>query len=135
MQSPTPSNTVNPLRVLVVEDEPLIRWAVVETLTEGGHTVLEAGDAATAIQTMRAGSGSIDVVLLDLRLPDSDDLSLLARIRQQSPSTAVVMMTAHGTAQMALDAKAMGAYDVIGKPFDVGGIEDLLVTAYRSQRS
>ncbi len=121
--------------MLVVEDEALIRWAVVETLTEAGHTVLEAANAATAIQTLGDGSGSIDVVLLDFRLPDSNDLSLLERIRRQSPSTAIVMMTAYGTGQMTLDARALGAYDVIGKPFDVRGIEGLLVAAHRSKAS
>jgi DNA-binding NtrC family response regulator len=135
MHSLIPSKAARPLRVLVVEDEALIRWAVVETLTEAGHTVLEAADAATAIQTVGIESQSIDVVLLDFRLPDSADLSLLKRIRQQSPSTGVVMMTAHGTPQMVDDAKALGAYEVIGKPFDMRTLEKILVAACRANAS
>ncbi len=135
MHSATPSKAARPLRVLVVEDESLIRWAVVETLTEAGHTVAEASDAATALRVVGNESKSIDVVLLDFRLPDSADLSLLERIVQQAPSTAVVMMTAHGTPQMVDGAKALGAYEVIAKPFDVRTLEELLVSAYRSKAS
>ena len=69
------------LRVLVVDDEPLIRWSLAETLEQSGHAVVEAGDAASAIRTVSAGD-PFDVVLLDYRLPDSNDLNLLATIRK-----------------------------------------------------
>ena len=122
------------LRVLIVEDEMLIRWAVAETLTEAGHRVLEANDAATTLRLLNT-SESIDVVLLDFRLPDCDDLSLVERIRQQTPSSAVVMMTAFGTPQMMAHAKRLGVYEVIAKPFDVGTIAGLLAEAHRSKTS
>src|SRR6185436_59550 len=69
----------SPLRVLVVDDEPLIRWSVAETLGERGFEVVETGDALATRVAVRADP-SFDVVLLDYRLPDSDDLSLLASI-------------------------------------------------------
>jgi DNA-binding NtrC family response regulator len=116
--------------VLVVEDETLIRWAVAETLTEAGHTVFQAMDAAGALQALGQASAPFDVVLLDFRLPDSDDLSLLERIRQQAPTSAVVMMTAFGTPEMSAQAKSLGVYEVVTKPFDVPTIADLLVDAY-----
>ena len=122
------------LRVLIVEDEPLIRWAVAETLTEAGHKVLEASDAATTLRLLNT-SESIDVVLLDFRLPDCDDLSLVERIRQQTPSSAVVMMTAFGTPQMTDDAKRLGVYEIIAKPFDVEAVAGLLAEAHRSKTS
>ena len=122
------------LRVLIVEDEALIRWAVAETLTGARHTVLEAPDAATALRVLNA-SDPIDVVLLDFRLPDSDDLSLVERIRRQTSSSAIVMMTAFGTPQMTADAKRLGVYEVIAKPFDVGTIAGLLAEAHRSKTS
>jgi DNA-binding NtrC family response regulator len=78
-------------------------------------------------------SDPFDVVLLDFRLPDSDDLSLLRRIRRLTPGTAVVMMTAHGTTQMTADAKDLGAYDVIAKPFDMESIPRVLVDACQSR--
>jgi DNA-binding NtrC family response regulator len=132
--SPSSSSTaVGRLRVLLVEDENLIRWAVAETLTEAGHSVREAPDAATALRAVGQTSEPFDVVLLDFRLPDSDDLSLLERIRQQAPSSAIVMMTAHGTRQMTEDAKTLGVYEVIAKPFDVHMLEDVIVKAYQSK--
>ena len=122
------------LRVLVVEDETLIRWAVAEALTAAGHTVLEAPDAATALQVVAEAPQPLDVVLLDLRLPDSSDLSLLAAIRRKTPSSAVVMMTAHGTPEDAAGARALGAFEVLEKPFDVQGLERLIVAACRARR-
>jgi len=130
----TSEAAVGSLRVLIVEDEPLIRWAVAETLTEAHHTVLEAPDAATALRVLNT-SDPIDVVLLDFRLPDSDDLSLVERIRRQTTSSAIVMMTAYGTSQMTADAKKLGVYEVIAKPFDVGALAGLLAEAHRSKAS
>ena len=62
------------LRVLVVDDEPLIRWSLSETLEQSGHAVVEAGDAEGALRALSAGR-PFDVVLLDYRLPDSNDLT------------------------------------------------------------
>lgn len=134
MLSSHSSTAVAPLRVLVVEDEALIRWAVAETLTEAGHTVLEAPDAATALRVVDT-SDPIDVVLLDFRLPDSDNLALVEGIRRQRPSSAIVMMTAFGTPQMTADAKKLGVYAIIAKPFDVGAVAGLLAEAHRSKTS
>lgn len=122
-----------PLRVLVVEDEALIRWAVTEALTAAGHTVLEAPDAATALQVVADAPQPLDAVLLDLRLPDSSDLSLLAAIRRHTPTSAVVMMTAHGTPEDAAAARALGAFEVVEKPFDVQRLEQLVVAACRAR--
>ena len=129
------STAVRPLRVLVVEDESLIRWAVGETLTEAGHTVLQATNAATALQAIGQASEPFDIVLLDFHLPDSDDLSLAEQIRKRTPSTAMVMMTAFGTPQMVDDAKRLGVYEVITKPFDVGALAGLLTAAHQSKAS
>ena len=141
---PLPDNDSNPvtpparndeahLRVLVVEDETLIRWAVAEALTAAGHQVVEAPDAATARRVVAESPEPVDAVLLDLRLPDSSDLSLLEAIRRDSPSSAVVMMTAHGTPDDAARAKALGAFEVVEKPFDVQAIERVVVAAWRAR--
>lgn len=121
-----------PLRMLVVEDEALIRWAVVETLTAAGHHVLQAANAAAAVEAVSA-SQPIDVVLLDFRLPDSNDLSLLTTIRRTSPASAVVMMTAYGTPETTAEAKRLGVYDVLAKPFDIGCLEGVLLQAYEAR--
>lgn len=82
-----------PLRVLVVEDETLLRWSLVEILRRRGHTVIEAISASAAREAMNNSGQPFDVVFLDLRLPDSSDLRLLDEIRQRMPRSAVVMMT------------------------------------------
>jgi two-component system response regulator HydG len=74
-------------------------------------------------------------VLLDFRLPDSNDLSLLADIRRLTPVTAVVMMTAHGTPETLARARALGVYDILSKPFDVGEVERVLLDAHRARAS
>jgi two-component system NtrC family response regulator len=122
------------LAVLVVDDELLIRWAIAETLRTCGHGVAEASDAATARQVLDGADGQIDVVLLDVRLPDSDDLRLLTEIRERSPATAIVVMTALGMADLQANALSMGAHAVIEKPFDINVIEPLVRHAHAARR-
>ena len=117
------------LRVLVVDDEPLIRWSLSEVLTESGHSVTEAADAASAVRAVN-GDGPFDVVLLDFRLPDSNDLNLLSTIRRQAPQSAVIMMTAYGTPEMTSGALALGAYRVVPKPFEVHDLVALVSQAH-----
>jgi DNA-binding NtrC family response regulator len=119
-----------PLRVLVVEDEPLIRWSIAETLAQGGHQVVEAASAADAVQAIHDTPQPIDVVLMDLRLPDSSDLELLASIRRLRPESAVVLMTAYGTPEVARHALELGVYRVIDKPFDMHVLDGLLREAH-----
>jgi DNA-binding NtrC family response regulator len=118
-----------PMRLLVVEDEALLRWAIVETLTGAGHDVVQAGDAASARRALSESASPIDAVLLDFRLPDSNDLELLADIRRLSPPSAVVMMTAHGTQDMLDGARALGVYDILSKPFDMSAVPGILAAA------
>jgi DNA-binding NtrC family response regulator len=115
------------LRVLVVDDEPLIRWSIAETLAAAGHHVTEAQDAASALEAMR-GDPNPDLVLLDFRLPDSSDLGLLARIRQAAPEAAVIMMTAFGTPDMTAGALQLGALKVLNKPFNMHDLQDVVRT-------
>jgi DNA-binding NtrC family response regulator len=122
----------SPLRVLVVEDESLIRWSIAETLAQGGHRVVEAASAADAVQAIHDTPQPIDVVLMDLRLPDSSDLGLLASVRRLRPESAVVLMTAYGTPEVARSALALGAYRVIDKPFDMDVLDPLVREAHEA---
>jgi CheY-like chemotaxis protein len=88
------------LRVLVVEEELLLRWSIAETLTHAGHIVLEAEDGAVAVQALTNAAQAVDAVVLDYRLPDSNDFTLLATIRRLSPDSAVILMTAYGTPEV-----------------------------------
>lgn len=119
----------SPLHVLVVDDELLIRWSVAETLSAAGHSVVQASDGRSAMDALVAMS-NVDVVLLDYRLPDSDDLALLGRIRQAAPNAAVVMMTAYGTPETVRGALALGAQAVMTKPFDMCELTTLVCHAH-----
>jgi DNA-binding NtrC family response regulator len=122
------------LRVLVVEDELLIRWAIAETLGPAGHTVIEAENGAAAVRTLTNTSEAVDVVMLDYRLPDSNDLTLLAAIRRLSPRSGVILMTAHGTPEVTTGALDLGVYQVMDKPFELHHLEPLLLEAFASRR-
>ena len=121
------------LRILVVEDETLIRWSIAETLAEQGHAVVEASTARGAIDVLQERPEPVDVVLLDFRLPDSNDLGLLADIRRLRPESAVVMMTAFGSPDVTRGALELGAYRVIGKPFDMHHLDALVRDAHNSR--
>lgn len=120
------------LRVLVVDDEPLIRWSLTETLSDAGHTVQEAGDTVEVLHAL-AGSAPFDVVLLDYRLPDSNDLNLLSTIRRLSPESRVIMMTAFGTPEVTAGALALGAFRIVSKPFGVKEMADLVLRAHAAE--
>lgn len=112
--------------VLIVDDEALIRWSVAESLESAGHDVLEAGSAAEALRLMDSTNPGIGVAVLDLRLPDSSDLSLLRQIRQSAPGCRIILMTAHGTPEVLDEAIRSGAFAVLTKPFDMHSVVSLV---------
>jgi DNA-binding NtrC family response regulator len=123
------------LRVLIVDDEPLIRWSMAETLSDCGHTVAEAADAAAALAAASEGQKPYDVVLLDFRLPDSNDLTLLGLLRTRIPKAQIIMMTAFGTSELFQQALRLGAYRVISKPFELDEVAELVLQAYSARSS
>ncbi|MGH7488393.1 MAG: response regulator [bacterium] len=128
----TPSS---PLRVLVVDDEPLISWALAETLGDHGNIVIEAGTGAAAVRALSEAMEPIDVVLLDYKLPDVHDLSLLSTVRRLSPSSRVIVMSAYATPEIAREALAQGAARVVNKPIDMHDVPALVHEATRSRAS
>jgi DNA-binding NtrC family response regulator len=115
-----------PLSVLVVDDEPLIRWSLRQGLTKRGHRVVEAGTAAETLHLLSAVRPVFDVVILDYRLPDRRDLSLLKAAREMAPSAAFLMMTAYSEPGMSEEAAAFGARAVVGKPFQIDAFMSLI---------
>lgn len=107
------------LSVLVVDDEPLIRWSLNKGLTRRGHKVVEARTGAEALEAVGEAPERFGVVILDFRLPDRQDLTLLADVRRLLPKAIIVMMTAYGDADMRSGALELGARAVIDKPFQV----------------
>ncbi len=129
VDSPRPGKKSR-FKVLVVDDDPLVRWSVSETLAERGFEVAEAPDATSALRVL--SQGGVEVVLLDLRLPDSDDLRVLAAMRQLKPSTAVILMTSFGDPELVEAARRLGAFETVDKPFEIGDIVPLVEHAARS---
>jgi DNA-binding NtrC family response regulator len=106
-------------RVLVVDDEAVIRWSLAERLRRDGHEVIEAGTAAEAVD--RVGTG-VDLVLLDFKLPDDDGLTVLRQIRELDPDALVIMLTAHKGVDTVVEAMRNGAFDYATKPFELDDI-------------
>ena len=122
------------LRILVVDDEPLIRWSLGQTLNDSGHETVEAVDGADAIRAVSAALTPFDVALVDLRLPDSNDLSLLSRLRRMSPTTQIVLMTAYGTPEVVQGALDLGVFRVVAKPLDMNDLTTLVTDAHAAAR-
>jgi len=114
-----------PRRVLVVDDQPLIRWSVSETLVATGHEVKLAADGSAALAAVADAGTPFDVVVLDMLLPDVRDLSLLDRLRLQLPGAVLILMTALGTPDIIRDAEALGA-TVLHKPFELDTLKQLV---------
>lgn len=124
------------VRVLVVDDERLMRWSIAQALGARGYEVIEAERGDAAIRAlMGPAAGAIDVVLLDLCLPDFCDLLLLALMRQLAPTTPVILMTAFGSPDLVEAARELGAFTVIDKPFDINGVAPLILRAIRASRA
>ena len=130
MDTSPAANLSASLHVLIVDDEPLTRWSIAETLSERGDVVTEVKSGAAAISAMTTPSEPVDVVLLDYRLPDSRDLRLLAALRRMAPDCPVILMTAHGTPEIAGEAMALGAYCVVDKPFELPDVAALVHEAH-----
>jgi len=106
-------------RVLIVDDENLVRWSLTERLRSDDREILEAATAAEAVD--RAASG-VDLVLLDYKLPDDNGLSVLRRLRALDPDTVVIMLTAHKSVETVVEAMKAGAFDYATKPFDLDDV-------------
>ncbi len=104
-------------RILVVDDEHLIRWSLEQNLKKQGYEVLTAGTGEEAVKIVREEQP--DLVLLDIQLPGISGLEVLERVKEFEEDTIVIMVTAHGGLETAVTAMRLGAYDYINKPFNL----------------
>jgi DNA-binding NtrC family response regulator len=102
-------------RVLIVDDDAPLRDSLELVLAAEGYDVASAPDAETALQ--RLDETPTDVVLCDLRMPGMDGLELLPLLRRRLPGATLILMSAYGTADLAIEAMQRGAYDYLAKPF------------------
>jgi len=113
-------------KVLVVDDEPLIRWSLAERLRADGLEVVEAGTAAEALDKAEHG---VDLMLLDYKLPDQDGLAVLRRVRELDPDLPVIMVTGNRDVDTVVGAMRAGAWDYAVKPFE---LDDVALRASRA---
>jgi DNA-binding NtrC family response regulator len=111
-------------RILLVDDEAPQRGVLAGHLKKQGHIVVEAGSAEEAIAQLR--KTPVDIVFTDVRMPGRSGHDLLNQIRISYPEATVVMMTAFGTIEGAVDAMRAGAYDFLTKPIDLDALEHLI---------
>ena len=113
-------------RILVVDDEPLVRWSLRERLSAEGHDVVEAATAAEGIDKAR---DDIDLIFLDFKLPDGDGLSVLRKVKERTPDLPVILMTAFSTIENAVEAMKLGAFHYVNKPFN---LDEVLLLAEKA---
>src|SRR5260370_8529747 len=102
-------------RILVAEDEDGVRWVLGKGLREAGYEVTAVKDGESALR--HAEAEAPDLIFLDVRMPGLDGLAVLGRLRAGRPDALVIVMTAHGTMETAIQAMQRRASDYLAKPF------------------
>jgi len=105
------------VKILVVDDEHLIRWSLEQNLKKQGYEVLTAGSGEDALRIIREDPP--ELVLLDIQLPGISGLEVLEKIKEMDEDIIVIMVTAHGGLETAVTAMRIGAYDYLNKPFNL----------------
>jgi CheY-like chemotaxis protein/DNA-binding HxlR family transcriptional regulator len=112
------------MKILLVEDDRILKHGLKELLAEEGHEIQEATDGLEALSLI---SGSTpDVILTDLKMPKLDGIGLLKKVKSIHPQIPVVIMTAFATVDTAITALKLGAYDYLKKPIDIQDVVSLL---------
>jgi DNA-binding NtrC family response regulator len=117
--------------VFIVDDDALLRLSLRDRFGREGYDLVEAGSCAEATARL---TPEVDLVLLDFQLPDGDGLSVLRHIKEKSPDTIVILMTAYSSVQNAVEAMKLGAFHYVNKPFDVDEIVLLAEKALETTR-
>lgn len=115
---------INLGNILVIDDEEYIGWVIKKTFEVTDNKVYLCGTARDGL--MEVAKGIYDIVFLDLRLPDKDGMDVLLEVKKMQPEIAVIIITAHGSIDTAIESMKKGAFDYITKPFDV---DELLIQA------
>ncbi|MBN2645775.1 MAG: sigma-54-dependent Fis family transcriptional regulator [Desulfuromonadaceae bacterium] len=122
---------MNKYRVLIVDDEQLIRWSLEQSLKKQGYQVQTACSGEDALEIVR--NESPDLVLLDIQMPGIDGIETLERIKEIDADISVIMITALGVLETAVKAMQLGAYDYINKPFNLDELSVVMRKALETQ--
>jgi two-component system NtrC family response regulator len=106
---------IEPARILVIDDEQIIRDGCQLALADQGHSVDSLSNGRAGLEAIR--DDRFDLVLLDIKLPDMDGMEILATVRKEKPVVHVIVMTGYSTIQNAVEAMKLGAVDYLAKPF------------------
>ncbi|MGE0448199.1 MAG: sigma-54-dependent transcriptional regulator [Vicinamibacterales bacterium] len=117
--------------ILVVDDEALIRWSLTERLHAEGYEVLEAETGQAALERIHEG---VDLVLLDYRLPDTDGVSVLRKIKEIDQDILVILLTAYASVDTAVEAMKQGAFHFANKPFNLDEVAATVERALETTR-
>ena len=117
----------DPARILIADDEDGLRWVLEKGLRQAGYEVTAVRDGDEALRVF--SEAPFDLVFLDIRMPGTDGLTVLAKLRELASDAHVIVMTAHGTMETAIQAMQRGAYDYLAKPFD---LDEVLLLAERA---
>jgi two-component system, NtrC family, response regulator AtoC len=119
-------------KILIVDDEPIMRDSLHDWLTDAGHAVLTAGNSEEALKIIEKEKPGVAVI--DMVLPETDGLVLLEKAKKINPDLQIVMITAYGSVSTAIKAIKQGAYDYIEKPFPPEKVELLINKLIEQQR-
>ncbi len=117
-------------KILIVDDEKLVRWSLQEDFRKESYHVDVAEDGTEALAKVK--EEEYNLILLDIRLPDANGIDVLQKIKQMDSHPIVMMMTAHGDIETAVEAMKAGAYDYINKPFNLNEIRTRVERAFET---
>ena len=119
-------------QVLIVDDEPNLRKILAAQLSRDGYDVLTAEDGEQGLLMLR--EHHIDIVITDLKMPKVDGMTLLREALREEPELPIVMITAHGTVDTAVEALKLGAFDYLTKPFDKDEVRQIVAKALKTRQ-
>ena len=113
--------------ILVIDDEESMRAGCIQTLTESGYRVQAVEDGHKGLE--KTSNESFDVILLDLKMPGIPGMEVLKKLKENDPNCFVIVITAYGTVDSAVEAMKRGAYDFLSKPFTPEALNSIVKRA------
>ncbi|MDH3217495.1 MAG: sigma-54 dependent transcriptional regulator [Candidatus Krumholzibacteria bacterium] len=117
--------------ILVIDDEKAIRWSLGEALRESSYDVFDADSGEKGLKIFH--EKTVDLVLIDLKLPDENGIDILTKIKEHDPTVPAIMMTAYGEVETAVEAMKKGAYDFVLKPFSLEKLKIAIANALEAR--